>query len=244
MQANQQNQFDIRCEWGERGIDALREGSDVIVIVDVLSFSTCVSIATHNGAIVYPFYSKTQSAENYAHNQHALLATKNRNATGYTLSPKSLMTIPDKTKIVLPSPNGSTLSTMTDNIPTFAGCLRNARAIANHASQIGKRVSVIPAGERWFSIDFSLRPSLEDYIGAGAIIHYLSGKKSIEAQVAENTFIHFKDNLHDCFQQIGSGIELIEKGFAEDVYLASQLNVSDVAPRLTDDAYQAYSATS
>ncbi|MGB7340726.1 MAG: 2-phosphosulfolactate phosphatase [Phototrophicaceae bacterium] len=237
--ANKQNNFNIRCEWGERGIDTLITDSDSIIIVDVLSFSTCVAVAVDNQAIVYPFYSTEMTASDYADKNKALLATKDRNTSAYTLSPTSLMTIPAKTRIVLPSPNGSLLSTITGTIPTFAGCLRNAKRVAQAASQFGKRVSVIPAGERWFEMDFSLRPSMEDWIGAGAIIYYLSGEKSIEAQAAEYSFRQFRNDLHGCFQKIGSGIELIEKGFAEDVRLASDLNISDSAPFLQNSAYQA-----
>lgn len=238
MSYNRQTKFDIRCEWGEQGVKALSVDSDAVIIVDVLSFSTCVSVAVHNGAIVYPFHSNMMTAQEYASEKNALLASKQRNTKGYTLSPSSLMTIPRGTKIVLPSPNGSTLSTLTDKVPTFAGCLRNARVVAKAAQKLGARVSVIPAGERWFSTDFSLRPSMEDWIGAGAIIHYLSGKKSFEAQAAENIFLQYQNHLHDIFQQIGSGIELIDKGFAKDVKLSSELNISTIAPRLRDDAYQ------
>jgi phosphosulfolactate phosphohydrolase-like enzyme len=37
----------------------------------------------------------------------------------------------------------------------------------------------------------------------------------------------------------GGGRELIERGFAEDVEIASALNTSDIAPFLQDDAYVA-----
>ena len=232
-----QTPFDIRCEWGEKGVEQLAPSSDAVIIVDVLSFSTCVAIAVHNGAVVYPFHSKTIAPEVYAESKNALLATKQRQAEGYSLAPSSLINIPAQTRIVLPSPNGSTLSTMTGTRPTFAGCLRNAAAVATAAQSLGKRVSVIPAGERWFS-DFTLRPAMEDWIGAGAIIHCLRGTKSIEAQAAETIFLQFRDSLFACFEQIGSGRELIEKGFPEDVRLASELNVSVVAPRLVDSAYQ------
>ncbi len=238
MRYNQQEKFDIRCEWGEQGVAALAPDSDVIIIVDVLSFSTCVAVAVHNGASVYPFHSHTMTAQDYAREKDALLAVKQRNTKGYSLSPLSLMNIPARTKIVLPSANGSLLSTMTGNKPTFAGCLRNAKAVALAAQKSGKRITVIPAGERWFTTNSSLRPALEDLIGTGAIIHYLSGKKSMEAQVAENTFLQFRNQLHYCFKNIGSGIELIDKGFAKDVELAAELNVSDKVPLLRNDAYR------
>lgn len=37
-----QSEFDLRCEWGAQGVSQLASISDVVIIVDVLSFSTCV----------------------------------------------------------------------------------------------------------------------------------------------------------------------------------------------------------
>jgi len=48
-----QRQFDVQCEWGEAGLRQLVADSDAIVMVDVLSFATCVDIAVGNGATVY-----------------------------------------------------------------------------------------------------------------------------------------------------------------------------------------------
>jgi 2-phosphosulfolactate phosphatase len=40
-----QQAFMIRCEWGTCGVAQLAPESDAVVIVDVLSFTTCVEIA-------------------------------------------------------------------------------------------------------------------------------------------------------------------------------------------------------
>lgn len=39
-----QGEFDIRCAWGSAGVRHFVANSDAIVIVDVLSFSTCVPV--------------------------------------------------------------------------------------------------------------------------------------------------------------------------------------------------------
>ena len=102
----------------------------------------------------------------FAASHDARVAGMRDDTSAYSLSPHSLLAIPPGTRLVLPSPNGSTLSLTTGATPTFAGCLRNARAVAEAAHRIGPRVAVIAAGERWRD-DGSLRPCFEDQAGAG-----------------------------------------------------------------------------
>lgn len=156
------------------GLTYLGPNSDAIVIIDVLSFSTCVDIAVANGATVYPYRWRDASADVYATSRGAIAASC-RQGTGYSLSPASLRHIPPGTRLVLSSPNGSTLSLSTGAVHTFAGYLRNADAIAQTLPQYGNRFSLIPAGERW--PDGSLRFAVEDLLGAGAMIHHLPGPR-------------------------------------------------------------------
>ncbi|BAZ37121.1 putative lipoprotein [Calothrix sp. NIES-4101] len=225
-----QTNFDIRCEWGKKGVEQLAPISDVIIIVDILSFSTCIEIANNRGVIIFPYDYKNESAQEFAKSVNAKLATR-RGGSGYSLSPASLIHIPENTRLVLPSPNGSSLSLGTGKTPTLAGCLRNCRSVALAAKNYGNCIAVIPAGEKWH--DGSLRPSFEDLIGAGAIINYLPGNLSPEAQVALAAYCHAQRNIKDLLKQCASGIELIGKGFEQDVNLAAELDVSNCIPTLT-----------
>jgi 2-phosphosulfolactate phosphatase len=123
----------------------------------------------------------------------------------------------------------------TGRVPTLAGCLRNAGAVAEAVQTLGRRISLIPAGEWW--PDGTLRPAIEDLLGAGAIIRHLAGTRSPEAAVAEATFLRFQDNLITGLKQCGSGKELIARGFEADVELAAALNQSASIPVLRDGAY-------
>ncbi len=224
----------ISCEWGFSGLEYLSEKADLVIIVDVMSFSTCVDIAVTNGAEVFPYRYKDQSATAYAETHGAVLAKK-RNEQGFTLSPVSLLTIPEKTKLVLPSPNGATLSYASKAKWTITGCLRNAAAVAKFSASLSENIAVIPAGEQW--PDGSLRVAYEDLIGAGAIISLLSGPKSPEARMAEVLFESAQKKHFSALREVMSAKELIHHGFEQDVVLACQFNISQTIPVLVDYKY-------
>jgi 2-phosphosulfolactate phosphatase len=231
-----QREYDIRFEWGLSGVKALAPISDVVIIVDVLSFTTCVDLVVGNRGIVFPYKGEVQQLAGYAESVGAVYATRERDAV-YSLSPSKLANIPAETRLVLPSPNGSTLSLATGEVQTIAGCLRNAEAVAAKAVRLGKRIAVIAAGEQWWG-EGTLRPGVEDLLGAGAIIANLNGRLSPEAELTLAAFKNAQANLKELLFRCGSGKELIGKGFEEDVVLAAEINVSSVAPLLTNGAYQ------
>ena len=133
-----QREFQLRFEWGPQGIEHLAPISDSVVIVDVLTFSTAVVVAAARGTTVFPYRWNDDGAVDYAKSVDAVLAGP-RGESEYSLSPRSLAALPEGGRIVLPSPNGATLSLVTGATPTFAGTLRNARAVAQAATECGPR---------------------------------------------------------------------------------------------------------
>jgi 2-phosphosulfolactate phosphatase len=234
MGAGAQGRWDIRCEWGPRGLAALGPLSDVVVIVDVLSFSTCVEIAVSRGGVVFPFAWRDARALEFARDKGAELAGP-RGETALSLSPASFLRLAPGTRVVLPSPNGAALSAGANRGYVLAGCLRNAAAVAQAARALGQRVLVLPAGEQW--PDGSLRPCVEDWLGAGAIVDRLSGTCAPEAETARLAFRAAGADLARLLHGSTSGRELIDRGYAEDVTLATALNVSEAVPVLRDGAY-------
>ncbi len=227
---NYQRQFDVRCEWGREAIEYLSDSTDVFIVVDILSFSTCVDIATSRNASILPYQYKDDSAVNFALQHNAELAVHRTEEGSFSLSPVSMLHAQKGQRIVLPSPNGATLSMLTKEKTTLAGCLRNAKAVAEISQKIGKSVTIIQSGERW--PNGSIRFALEDAIGAGAILSYMQGKLSPEAEYARMLFQKTQPNLTEIISNCISGNELINRDSDEDIKIASLLNASSNVPIL------------
>jgi 2-phosphosulfolactate phosphatase len=204
-------------------------------VVDVLSFSTAVDIAVSRGGSILPYPLKDSSASRHADSLHAALASSTR-GSGYSLSPATLETLPPGYRLVLPSPNGSALCFEARCTHVMTACLRNVKAVAMAALRLGSRFALVPAGEMWSNGE--LRPCLEDLLGAGAVISLLAGRRSPEAEAASAAFEYFRGDLRGALRGCGSGKELIERGFAEDVELAAELDVSGSAPLMVDGAFR------
>ena len=226
-----------RCEWGAAGVAALAP-ADVTIVVDVFSFTTCVDVAVSRGAAILPFPWNDGAAAAFAQAQNAELAGRRRQAQ-YSLAPASYLDAPAGLRCVLPSPNGAqvTLAAARTNSVILAGCLRNARAVALAAARLGGSFNVIPAGERW--LDGSLRPALEDWLGAGAILRWLPGDPSPEAAAAVALFEQHREKLVATLDQCGSGRELDGRGHEQDKFIAADLDVSACAARFDGAAYVA-----
>lgn len=244
-----QHGFAFRFGWGAEGLTALAPVCDVIVIVDVLRFTSAVSVAAAGGSIVFPYRWNDDGAAEYAIERGAVLAGRREDGP-VSLSPTDLISLPSGSRIVLPSPNGSTLSFHARELGTpfvLAGALRNAEATAYRAQALANAgpIGVIAAGERWPGSSAPLRPSVEDMLGAGAVFATLdpsaaaAGGCSPEADAARAAFIAARPRMAEVLSSCSSGRELARIGFADDVMTCAELDAGNVAAQLVDDAYVA-----
>lgn len=236
-----QDGYDVRFDWGLDGARRLGPLCDTLVIVDILSFSSSVEIATARGATVLPY--GMEDATGYARDNDALLAVKRNSLDGehpYSLSPASLTSIPSGTRIVMPSPNGSALSFAIGETRAMviAGCFRNSAALGTFIRRRGGSTAVIAAGERWEDSS-ELRPCFEDFIGAGAILDAIApSNPSPEAIAPLVAFQTVRFDVLRLVENCASGRELVELGFRPDVTLAATLNVSAAVPVLHDHEFK------
>ncbi|WP_420037713.1 2-phosphosulfolactate phosphatase [Streptomyces sp. cg28] len=219
----------------------------IALVVDVLSFTTSVTVAVEAATHVFPYRWRDESAESFAKQKEAALAVGRRAAneeSPWSLSPAALRHAPFVPRLVLPSPNGSAIAAAAgDESTVIAASLRNATAVgqwlaAQGLGTIDRPVAVIAAGEKW--PDGSLRPAAEDLLGAGAVVTALlacAGQApSPEAAMASAAFTGTPDP-HAAVASSPSGRELGVAGFTEDVAIATELDASQVVPVLTGGAF-------
>ncbi len=244
-----QKPFTCRVEWGKRGAREAAERGDITIIVDVLSFSSTVVTAVNGGAIIYPYPPPiNEQALHYAKQVGAELLLGRAEAARLgrpSLSPVSFGPQHAGKKFVLCSLNGAACTWITSKVPALlVGSLLNASAAASVANRLhskaGACITVVPCGEHWDhgrDGENDLRPAVEDYLGAGAILSRLEGSKSPEAQVCVHAFQQSESNLSELLWESGSGRELRAMGFANDVKHCSRLDVYDYVPRLEKDYF-------
>jgi 2-phosphosulfolactate phosphatase len=248
-------------EWGLRGAQEITRDADWAVVVDVLSFTTAVSLAVDQGAVVFPYPWRDESAQAFARRHKAVLAvgrtkaahaddaTRKTNGAGQlvSLSPVSIRAARDLDRIVLPSPNGSALAVelARSGCQVVAACLRNRKAVAawlaNQARDLHRQpvIAVIAAGEQW--PDRTLRPAVEDLWGAGAVIAALASLGisglSPEARAASAAWHLIATAPDAALLSSTSGMELVDAGFAADVTIAGELDASPRVPLLADGGF-------
>jgi 2-phosphosulfolactate phosphatase len=254
----EQDTFDLRLEWGRDGVAALGPRCAVLIIVDVLVFTTTVDVALGRGGRVLPLPWRDERAEAAARAAGAVLTRSGLTGVeggrgalvadpgsggGWTLRPSSLVELPVGTFLAISSPNGATLvaAAAATGTTVLAGCLRNASAVAAAAVELagGAPIGIVPAGERWRDTpDRRLRPGIEELLGAGAIADAVvragGAVPSAEAELAALAYRAAAGRVAELVAGSVSGRELIAAGLPDDVALASDVDCSGVVPVLAD----------
>lgn len=249
LPGHDQSAYRIRMEWGPTGAAAVP--ADYAVVVDVLSFTTTLSVALERGIEVFPFRWRDSRAAEHALRHGATLAVgrfeamSRGDARHVSLSPASLAEVEGIERLVLPSPNGSSIAVALaeSGRQVVGACLRNASAVAQWlAPKVadGTSVVVVPAGERWY--DDTLRPAVEDLWGAGAVVSALvdlleapalTSPEARTAVAAWRAAVLPGDLLNSA-----GGVELAEAGFIADVEISARVDVSDVVPVLVGESFR------
>ena len=205
MDAWRQRGYGLRFDWGLAGAISVADQVDVAVVVDVLSFTTTLSVALDGGASVIPSRWRDVRSATLAREHDAVLAV-GRSQAGpgdVSLSPTTLRCGPVPARIVLPSPNGATIAEHVGTTATLclgAG-LRNAPAVASWLAArhdpVRSTVVVVAAGEQWPG--GALRPAVADLWGAGALIDHLAragwSTPSPEAATARAAWLPAADDV-------------------------------------------------
>ncbi|TCO50731.1 2-phosphosulfolactate phosphatase [Actinocrispum wychmicini] len=227
-----QDGFGVRLEWGLDGVEALAPHCTVLIIVDVLCFTTSLDMIVGQGGRIN-------------------LRPFSPQATTGLRRPSALRSVQPGDEITMTSPNGGRLCEHAAQwTKVMAGCLRNAAAVADKAIDLADRgpIGIVPAGEQWGVNMFEgrtegrMRVAIEDYLGAGALVSELLAlgynPASPEAALAATTYRTAEPYLGDLLGGCGSGLELGERGLSEDIALAGQTNVSKAAPHLVNGVFE------
>jgi len=217
------------------------------VVVDVLSFTTTLSVALAVGSTVLPYRWNDETAAAYAQEHDAVLAVGRSDAGPgqISLSPGTLRATPAPTRVVLPSPNGSTIAHHlgTAAAVCLGASLRNATAVADWVASRcdpdAASVAIVAAGEQWPG--GGLRPAVEDLWGAGSVVDRLLrlgwATLSPEAIAARAAWQAAADHMLDALLGCASGRELTDKGYRADVQIAAEVDSSHSIPLLRDQTF-------
>ncbi|WP_027344358.1 2-phosphosulfolactate phosphatase [Hamadaea tsunoensis] len=234
----------VRLDWGPVGARTVGAGARFVAVVDVLSFTTTLTVAADRGVEVFPYRWKDERAAAFAAERDATLAVGRSVPGQVSLSPATVRAAESLTRLVLPSPNGSTIARVLAELGTtvLGVSLRNAAAAAAWvAARLSEDdfVAVIPAGERWDE-DGSLRPAVEDLWGAGAFVAYLPALgRSPEAEAAAVAYRQVEGRISEALHDCASGRELIGHGYPLDVAIAAELGQSAAVPVLRGESFRA-----
>ena len=215
------------------------ERGDVVVVVDVLRCTSSIITALIHGAkSVLPVRTVKKARKIYEDNPRYILAGERQGLKpkGFTLGNSPLSFTKDLVEgkdIVITTTSGTmALTKVMGSKWVLIGALLNAKCVAEAAFMLSEKedrgISLVLSGSRG-------RFSLEDFIGAGAIIDGFPKVRMERADGAYAAFLAFnnaKNSLTTTLQDGDHGKTLHRLGLGKDVIFCSQLNRYKIVPRL------------
>lgn len=215
---------------------------DVVIVIDVLRCTSSIITALHNGArCVLPVRTVNEARRIYRENPGYVLAGERGGLKprGFTLgnSPRAFTTdrVEGKTIVMTTTSGTRALANVRESRWVLIGALLNVTAVAEAAFRLSAKegcgISLVLAGTRG-------RFSLEDFLGAGAIIDALPvapGDCSDAAAAASLAFTSARDSLTATLQEGVHGKTLQRLGLGDDVVFCSHLNHYPVVPHLREN---------
>ncbi len=217
--------------------------NDIIIVIDVLRCTSSIITALANGArAIIPV--QTVSAARLKASEHPqyILAGERRSTkpAGFILGNSPLEFTRDRVAgktIVMTTTSGTAAFERVKGHPfVFVSAFLNAAAVAQRALALSK--------ENHLNISFALSGkrgsfSLEDFLGAGAIIHHFKNKNLTYSDTAYASLLAYEHAQPTLYAALSEGTHaqtLIDLGFRNDVIHCTQMNEYTTVPVLRGES--------
>lgn len=206
-----QSTYQVRVEWGAAGLARLAP-ADVVVVVDVLRFSSRVTAQLEAGADRVPL---DAAAHDVSLNGAAVAAVAQRSGAVVLLG-------------CLRNASAVADAVLAEQHRRGA---RTSVAIIAAGERLGR-----DSDELRFAVEDQFGAgAIVEALGARGVDH-----TSPEAAAAGEAFRALRGALRHLLTASGSGRELIDRGLREDVLAAAAVDAASVVPVLRDGAFTAY----
>ncbi|MFT3798120.1 2-phosphosulfolactate phosphatase [Microbacterium sp.] len=220
-----QSRYQVRLEWGAAGLARLAP-SDLVVVVDVLRFSTAVTDRVDAGHAV------PLAGDGARRSVDGAVVARAAAATGATVLLGCLRNASAVAGVVLAEQRRRAART---SVAVIACGEREHRAAP---------VGSVPAADAAAMTAGALRFAVEDLLGAGAVIDALGAlgldHTSPEAAAAGEAFRGLRGATRHLLTASGSGQELIDRGARDEALAAAALDAAASVPVLRDGVFTAY----
>ncbi|WP_059105896.1 2-phosphosulfolactate phosphatase [Shouchella shacheensis] len=216
--------------------EKVQEGDKVAVVLDILLATTTITSALHHGAkevraVASPDEGR-KVAESYAEGTYVLAGEeKARPIEGFSYpSPTEIASVIKGKTLILSTTNGTVaLRKVAKAKSVYVASLLNMPAVARQLKKEQREATllIVCAGN-------SGELSLEDFYGAGCLIHLLAEVTETmndTAKAAHELYLQTKESAYDLLASAHIGQFLTKHGLYEDLAFSSRFGV-------IDDVYQ------